>query len=218
MVLTDPPDPVQKATVLIHPPVWYAAVRMEGSPPTPDTPTLVGGALAFYVVLALVAVGVINLQGLSLLQHAVGDGSTTLRDTVAGAAAGLAVVLITRLAWDWPPLVRLNRELREALGSPGPAAVAALAIMSSVGEELLFRGALQPLLGFWITAIGFGLLHGGTGPRFRLWVGFAFLAGLMLGGLTLWTGNLVAATMCHLTVNYFNLNALVNRPIPADVT
>lgn len=34
-----------------------------------------------------------------------------------------------------------------------------LAIASGVGEELLFRGALQPVLGLWFTAILFALLH-----------------------------------------------------------
>ncbi len=191
---------------------------MHASPPTPDTRTLVGGSLLFYLVVALVALGIIKVQDWDLRHIALGDGATTLRDTVLGAAAGLAIVLATRLAWAWPPLVRLNRELKTALGSPGTLAIALVAVVSALAEELLFRGAFQPLFGFWITAVAFGLLHGGTGPRFRLWVAFAFLAGLLLGGLTLWTGNLVAATMCHLTVNYFNLHALVNRPLPAEVT
>ncbi|HEX6384779.1 MAG TPA: CPBP family intramembrane glutamic endopeptidase [Anaerolineae bacterium] len=34
-----------------------------------------------------------------------------------------------------------------------------LALASGVGEELLFRGALQPVLGLWFTAILFALLH-----------------------------------------------------------
>ncbi|NEV92779.1 CPBP family intramembrane metalloprotease [Psychroflexus sp. YR1-1] len=31
---------------------------------------------------------------------------------------------------------------------------------AGVGEEILFRGALQPLLGLWLTAIIFVILHG----------------------------------------------------------
>jgi len=34
-----------------------------------------------------------------------------------------------------------------------------LALASGVGEELLFRGALQPVLGLWPTAVLFALLH-----------------------------------------------------------
>lgn len=34
-----------------------------------------------------------------------------------------------------------------------------LALASGVGEELLFRGALQPVLGLWFTAVIFALLH-----------------------------------------------------------
>jgi hypothetical protein len=34
-----------------------------------------------------------------------------------------------------------------------------LAIAAGVGEELLFRGALQPVLGLGFTAVLFGLVH-----------------------------------------------------------
>ena len=78
-----------------------------------------------------------------------------------------------------------------------------------MGEELLFRGALQPLLGFWITAALFGLLHGGTAPRFRSWALFALASGLLLGGLAVYTDNLLAPMLCHLTINYFNLHLVV---------
>lgn len=34
-----------------------------------------------------------------------------------------------------------------------------MALAAGVGEELLFRGALQPLLGIWITSVVFVLVH-----------------------------------------------------------
>jgi membrane protease YdiL (CAAX protease family) len=34
-----------------------------------------------------------------------------------------------------------------------------LALSASIGEEILFRGALQPVFGLWITSIFFALLH-----------------------------------------------------------
>ena len=34
-----------------------------------------------------------------------------------------------------------------------------MALAAGLGEELLFRGALQPLLGIWITSVAFVLVH-----------------------------------------------------------
>lgn len=62
-----------------------------------------------------------------------------------------------------------------------------LSVCAGIGEELLFRGAIQPWLGIWLTAFVFILLHGYLDPRNRplavygmiLWVvsaGFGYLA------------------------------------------
>jgi len=40
-----------------------------------------------------------------------------------------------------------------------------ISLCAGIGEELLFRGALQPLIGIWITAIFFVLIHGYLDPR-----------------------------------------------------
>ena len=39
-----------------------------------------------------------------------------------------------------------------------------LSIAAGVGEEILFRGAIQPFLGIWITALIFVALHGYLNP------------------------------------------------------
>jgi membrane protease YdiL (CAAX protease family) len=44
-------------------------------------------------------------------------------------------------------------------------AIVLLSFCAGFGEELLFRGALQPLLGIWITAIIFVAIHGYLNPR-----------------------------------------------------
>ena len=95
------------------------------------------------------------------------------------------------------------------MGQPSSLAIAGLAVSSAIGEEIFFRGALQPLLGFWITAALFGLLHGGTSRRFRVWTIFAVAAGLLLGWLATYTENLLAPILCHMTINYFNLHLVV---------
>jgi uncharacterized protein len=76
----------------------------------------------------------------------------------------------------------------------------ALAALSSLSEEIFFRGALMPLIGVWGQAIVFGLLH--PMPR-RAWVytAFTFVAGLCFGYATLWTGSLIPALLAHFVIN-----------------
>jgi len=179
------------------------------TPEAPSTGALVLSALVFYLLMALVGLGLLAVQELDPTITILGDGESVGRDALLGAGAGLAVVALTWLARGWAPVVELNQELRALLGSPSSAAIALLSVSSAVGEELLFRGALQPLLGFWITAALFGLLHGGTAPRFRSWALFALASGLLLGGLAVYTDNLLAPMLCHLTINYFNLHLVV---------
>lgn len=167
---------------------------------------LVGSAIVFYVLMTLLGLGIIRWQDLDLGLVIFGTGEHLLRDTLIGAGAGLAVVLLTRLTIRFEPVRKLNDLLAETLGKQSTPVITVLAITSAVGEEVFFRGALQPLIGFWLTALVFALVHGGTARRYRAWVVFAFGAGLLLGGLMAFTGNLLAPILCHLTVNYFNLH------------
>jgi uncharacterized protein len=76
----------------------------------------------------------------------------------------------------------------------------ALAVLSSLAEEIFFRGALMPLIGVWGQALVFGLLH--PMPR-RAWLYtvFTFVAGLCFGYATLWTGSLIPAIAAHFVIN-----------------
>lgn len=40
-----------------------------------------------------------------------------------------------------------------------------ISLCAGIGEELLFRGAIQPWLGIWLTAFVFVLLHGYLNPK-----------------------------------------------------
>lgn len=42
-----------------------------------------------------------------------------------------------------------------------------LSLCAGIGEEILFRGALQPWLGIWLTALLFIALHGYLNPKNR---------------------------------------------------
>mmetsp|Transcript_188 Transcript_188/g.617 ORF Transcript_188/g.617 Transcript_188/m.617 type:complete len:316 (+) Transcript_188:62-1009(+) len=77
--------------------------------------------------------------------------------------------------------------------------------LPGISEELLFRGALMPLVGMNIygalaSAAVFGLLHQGNGRTISFQL-FAGLAGLVYGGLALYTQSLAAPMLAHTLSN-----------------
>jgi membrane protease YdiL (CAAX protease family) len=86
-----------------------------------------------------------------------------------------------------------------------------VAIMSGIGEELLFRGVLQTsitqwfggetrgiIIGIAITSLLFGLVH----PINKLYVFLCFVIGIYLGLLFVWTGNLIVPIIIHSLYNF----------------
>ena len=80
-----------------------------------------------------------------------------------------------------------------------------LAAGSALAEELFFRGALLPLLGVWGQALVFGLLHPAT-RRGWSYTAFTFVAGLVFGYATLYSGSLWPAILAHFVVNAHGFN------------
>lgn len=138
---------------------------------------------------------------------------------VIGAALGLAVVGLTRIAtrhWQWAR--DLHTSFRDLLGPLSRREIIVLAVASSVGEELLFRGALLPWFGNWFQAIAFAALHIGPGRRFAPWTVSALLLGAAFGQLALITGNLGAPIAAHFTINFVNLRYIVRTELPRPTT
>lgn len=169
----------------------------------------VGGAVAFYVAVLGIALGWGALRGdvnIFVLPAESLGGTLDLPWRVGlgigvGSLAVVAARLISRFQWAR----RLNAEFRRLLGPLSLAQVTLLAIASAVAEEAFFRGAMQPDLGLVPTSVIFGLLHVGPGRAFWPWTLSALAAGFALGAVTHYTGDLLAATLAHFTVNYFNL-------------
>jgi uncharacterized protein len=127
-----------------------------------------------------------------------------------GAAFAAAVVVGTRALVENTAWARnLHRELRPmttGLDAPG---VAVIALMSSLAEELVFRGLLMPWLGGWgvlLQAILFGLVHAQlSGPSRWVWVAWASAVGLVLGSMFALTGSLLGPLLAHALINGMNL-------------
>jgi hypothetical protein len=129
-----------------------------------------------------------------------------------GAALGLGVVGLTRVATRHFQWARdLHASFHDLLGPLTGREILILALASSIGEEVLFRGALLPWLGVWLQAVVFALLHVGPGKRFVPWTVSALVLGVAFGWLAVWTGNLGGPIAAHFAINYLNLRFIVGR-------
>lgn len=146
---------------------------------------------------------------------AVGPHGDAVWGPPLGLALGLAVVWFCRVAaslWQWAQI--LNRSFRDVLGPLTSRDIWLLAATSSIGEEMLFRGALTPWLGVWLQAAVFALLHIGPGRKFVPWTIFAALLGVVLGYLTMATGNLAGVIIAHFVINALNLRFIMRDGAP----
>lgn len=120
-------------------------------------------------------------------------GSATAAATVC---AGLAVYRLV------PAMRSVAQELAPRLvegASTGELVL--LSVFSGVGEEALFRGAMQPEFGFVATSLIFGLVHVGPDRRYLAWTLWAIFAGFLFGALYEATGGLLAPTVAHVLHN-----------------
>lgn len=129
-----------------------------------------------------------------------------------GVAVGLAVVGLTRVATRHFQWARdLHTSFRDLLGPLTGREIVILALASSIGEELLFRGALLPWIGLWAQGLIFALLHVGPGRRFLPWTASAAVLGVAFGVLAEQTGNLGGPIAAHFMINFLNLRFIVAR-------
>lgn len=188
---------------------------MEGSPVRRPS-RILRLAFAFYL-----AVAVAGLVGLAWLRR----GPLPLKLFLVPAqlpvdlALGLASAALLTGAWELGcrhllAARELEARLAGILGGIGRDEALALALLSGVAEETLFRGALQAGFG-WATATAlFALLHSGPQRPMRLWGLFALAAGALFGGLVAWRGTLAPAAIAHVGVNALNLLRLAHRHGP----
>jgi uncharacterized protein len=184
-----------------------------------------GRIAAAYAVLCAVALALTWPRG-SPLRHPqpyptaalLGEGSE-LWSFGLGVLFGLLVIASSRLTvqrFEWAR--RLHLELRPFARNLSPTAVVVLALLSSAGEELLFRSLLQPWMGLLPQALLFGLVHQLPGPSRWVWAAWAFVVGLVLGVLFQLTGSLLGPLAAHALVNGVNLTFLKHYdPAPRAV-
>jgi len=200
----------------------------ESEPSPPEPPQVVADfvrfGLYFYGAMAIAAVvwriGFYAEPIVYASREAAAEGIDWLPDLGVGAAVGLAIVGISAVLsskTNWGEA--LARSLAEQLGQISVPNALLLAFASGLAEEMFFRGALQPRVGWVLASLLFGAIH--FAPRRELlpWTGFAIVTGFVLGALFEMTGNLVAPITAHVVVNGINLPMLVRdygSPAPGE--
>ncbi|HEU4733046.1 MAG TPA: CPBP family intramembrane glutamic endopeptidase [Kofleriaceae bacterium] len=188
----------------------YSPSQPSPAPPLSRGSLVIGvyGAMALVALVLSAGRGEPDLYRFGALPH-----WPLLAGPVAGVAVGLGVVALTRLATRWFAWAQhLHTSFHDLLGPLTGREIVILALASSIGEELLFRGALLPWLGPWWQAVVFALLHVGPGRRFLPWTLSAFVLGVAFGWLAVWTTNLGAPIAAHFVINFLNLRFIVAEP------
>jgi membrane protease YdiL (CAAX protease family) len=180
---------------------------------------------ALVVVAAYVGVGA-AAAGVSLIlgfDPVACDGWLRMRGAAAalssagmGVCIGAATVAATRAMVRRAAWARaLHAALRPAVHGAGDGTLLALALASAIGEELLFRGLLVPLVGVVFSSIVFGALHQIRGQARWWWMGWATGMGLLFAVVYRATGSLLGPVIAHAAINAANLRYLRdNDPSP----
>lgn len=154
----------------------------------------------FALVLCLIAAVLPLLFGQPGVWSALGLAGLFSWHTAVSGIMGLFVgAIVSALAIYWRPLHVIAEYMATLVAweTFRPRDFFFVALMAALGEELLFRGALQPFFGLVPTALIFGLLHA-TGLAHII---LATLLGLWLGWTYQWTGNLWSPIAAHLALD-----------------
>lgn len=173
-------------------------------------------------ILCALAIALNAMRGAPLVPLA--GGERLLPACLVAVALGLATIAASHVgAGRIASLARLETHIRHVLGPLGPREIAVLSVIGPFGEELFFRGMLQPALagafgspvaGVFVATALFALLHtvaDRRGAPLWTWTAFAFVLGLCLGCLFLATGNILPPFVLHVIVNAGNLWRIAGR-------
>jgi membrane protease YdiL (CAAX protease family) len=195
---------------------------MAGSPPDEELIPSVGllellVQAAFFLAIAYIAVGLPYWRDLRAATERLGIVAPDVRTIGIAVVATFAAFLVAALAG----LIQqqLDPELSESLNEivdqmtgqvQNPIGALVLGASAGIGEEAIFRGALQPRFGILIPSLLFAMLHG---PQYGFNVALLGLLGVsIILGLERKYVNTTAAMITHALFNAVQVLALSALP------
>jgi membrane protease YdiL (CAAX protease family) len=131
------------------------------------SPTSVVAQLAIWLVIAVLGTGLLSRRSWPDVQRRLGLRWPTIPEMVISVSmSGVLIIFAFVVGIIWqivtPPSTfdqqtQLSQLIAGGVNTLGFAFL--IAFSAAVGEEIAFRGALQPIFGLWPTAIFFALTH-----------------------------------------------------------
>lgn len=171
-------------------------------------------ALIFYGLMAAAALIWIWLRTGEPLEPLIPNAARSRPITEAGlflSAFLLNMVFDLKGPEWWNSIQKFQHSLKEVLVPLTWPQILLLSLSSAAAEELLFRGALQPVVGLIPASIIFALSHFPLKREMWIWPFYAFAMGLILGLLKLWGGDIWTAVLLHFGINFVSLSLLSRR-------
>jgi membrane protease YdiL (CAAX protease family) len=147
--------------------------------------------------------------------------SWSRRDALLGLLASLPLLaaFVLMLLFPIGPFARIKHFCDKVIGPMFAGctlpSLAGISGMAGIGEEMLFRGVLQPVfersLGLWLALLATNLLFGLLHPITAMYIVVAALFGAYLGCLYWLSDNLLLVMVTHAVYDFVVLGYLVAR-------
>jgi len=166
-------------------------------------------ALFTLVAMPLVAVVIDRLSDNVDLSVSLVGYKALWQQLTIGVVTGLVIAFLAQKLISSKLLQKVNLQYARMLGNLkfSWGEILFVSLCAGVGEELLFRGAIQPLLGVVFTSICFVAIHGYINPsnwRLSVYGAFMTLAITGLGYICNYFG-LIAPIIAHIIIDVYLL-------------
>ena len=174
--------------------------------------TILGLAIGTLLIFGGLGIVIIPfVRGITIIEFLAGNERFWLQ-VISGVIIG---VVTAKAGWQIVELPVLSSTKKFFSGLIRPleldtTQIIFISICAGVGEELFFRGAIQPVLGVWFTSILFVLLHGYLNPfNFPLTIYGLYMV-LVVGVLGLMTEHfgILTAMIAHTILDIILLKEL----------
>jgi membrane protease YdiL (CAAX protease family) len=168
--------------------------------------TLIGFPILAFILLLIFSDGWTSFVG--IFQTQLGYLTEVILGTCYGVVTGIIAWVIIKSSWMRPILMKYGHMVQGLKLSPFQ--IVFLSVCAGAGEEVFFRGALQPFWGVWITAVFFVAIHGYLNFKdLKIFVYGLYMTIVIAGmGWLKMEYGLISAILAHIAVDvvlFYNL-------------